>query len=129
MDFMQKTLVFLTALLHLGFLVMEMFLWKTSWGQKIFRLDSDFAVKSAVLAANQGLYNGFLCAGLIWSLCTTNAQFAMQLRIFFLICMLIAGIYGGLTANKNIFFIQALPALLALLYGFKDPIVRFFVAS
>lgn len=114
MESLQISLVFLTALLHLGFLFLEMFLWKTPKGQKIFRLDADFAEKSAVLAANQGLYNGFLSAGLIWSLCTTHPDMAFQLKIFFLSCVIIAGLYGAVTASKNIFFMQALPGLLAL---------------
>jgi len=114
MESLRNSLVFLTALLHLGFLFLEMFLWKTPKGQKIFRLEPDFAEKSAVLAANQGLYNGFLAAGLIWSLCAIDPVMAFQLKIFFLSCVIVAGFYGAVTASKNIFFLQALPGLLAL---------------
>lgn len=106
-------LVSLVAILHLGFLIMEMFLWKKPIGLKIFRIDAQFAEKSAALAANQGLYNGFLSAGLFWSLCA-NPEMAIQLKFFFLGCVVIAGIYGAVTVGKNILFIQALPAALAL---------------
>lgn len=116
MDFIQKFLVGFVAFLHLVFLSMEMFLWKTNLGQKIFRIDADFAEKSAVLAANQGLYNGFLAAGLIWSLCARNAEINFQLKIFFLTCVIVAGVYGAVTASKNILFMQALPAIIALIF-------------
>jgi len=98
------------ALSHIGFLVLEMFLWKTPTGQKVFDLTPEFAQESAVLAANQGLYNGFLAAGLIWGLLSKRTD----LKIFFLACVLIAGIFGGLTASSSILYIQALPALFAL---------------
>jgi putative membrane protein len=114
MELLQKILVGFVAFLHLGFLYLEMFLWKTPTGLKIFRLDAEFAERSAVLAANQGLYNGFLAAGLIWSLCSKNVEQAFALKIFFLTCVLVAGIYGALTASKNILFLQALPAAIAL---------------
>lgn len=116
LKFAANGMAFLTALLHLGFLVMEMFLWKTPTGQKIFRLEADFALKSAVLAANQGLYNGFLSAGLFWSLCAKDPAMAFQLKIFFLSCVIVAGVYGAATASKNILFLQALPAILAILF-------------
>ncbi|MGZ3787705.1 MAG: DUF1304 domain-containing protein [Bacteriovorax sp.] len=114
MDFVQKILVGVVAFLHLGFLYMEMFLWKTPKGQHIFHIDADFAAKSAALAANQGLYNGFLAAGLIWSLCGKNPEMNFQLKIFFLGCVIVAGIYGAISANKSILFLQALPAVAAL---------------
>lgn len=116
MEVVQKFLIGFVAFLHLGFLYMEMVLWAKPIGQKIFHLDADFAQKSAPLAANQGLYNGFLAAGLIWSLCTTDSFMALKLQIFFLTCILVAGIFGGLTASKNIFFLQALPAAVALAF-------------
>ena len=122
---LQFFLVGLTAFLHLGFMFLEMFLWKTPKGQKIFRTEADFAEKSAVLAANQGLYNGFLCAGLVWSLCNTNPEFSFQLKIFFLTCVIVAGLYGAYTASKNILFLQALPAILALFAVLASGIHKF----
>src|SRR5215213_1419663 len=104
-------LVGIVALLHVGFLVLEMFFWDHPIGRKRFGLTPEFAKESANLAANQGLYNGFLAAGLIWGLVTQSTP----IQLFFLICVLIAGIYGGLTARRTILYIQALPALLALL--------------
>ena len=98
------------ALLHLGFLVLEMFLWNKPIGRKIFKLSPEFAAESAPLAANQGLYNGFLAAGLLWSL----AGGMQSVVIFFLCCVVVAGIYGALTVSRTIFFVQALPALVAL---------------
>lgn len=115
MDILSKILVGFSAFLHLGFLYLEMFLWKTPKGIKIFRLEPEFAQKSAVLAANQGLYNGFLAAGLIWSLCTTNAEMSYQLKLFFLACVIVAGIYGAFTASKNILYLQAVPGILAMI--------------
>ncbi|MDD4975324.1 MAG: DUF1304 domain-containing protein [Bacteriovorax sp.] len=114
MEVIQKISVAFIAFLHLGFLYMEMFLWSRPQGLKIFKIDAAFALKSATLAANQGLYNGFLAAGLIWSLCATVPEQRFQLKIFFLVCVLVAGIYGGMTASRNILFLQAIPALLAL---------------
>ena len=104
----------LIALQHIGFLYLEMFLWTTPKGMKIFKLDPDFAKKSAALASNQGLYNGFLAAGLIWSLMTPDNQFSFQLRIFFLSCVLVAGIYGWITVSKTILYVQAIPAAIVL---------------
>lgn len=105
--------VFTVALLHLLFLVLEMFLWDKPAGRRILGLEADFARNSRMLAANQGLYNGFLAAGLIWSLITD--QFAFNLQVFFLGCVLIAGIFGGITSNRIIIWIQALPAMIALI--------------
>ncbi len=105
-------LVALIALLHIYFLVLEMFLWDKPYGRKTFNLSKEFASASKTLAANQGLYNGFLAAGLIWGLLLGNAGTAILL--FFLSCIVIAGIYGGLTVSKRILFIQALPAAIAL---------------
>lgn len=114
MEMLNKAATLLVALLHLGFMYMEIVLWKTPKGQKIFKIDAEFAARSATLAANQGLYNGFLAAGLIWSL-LTSGQEALHLKIFFLSCVFIAGVYGALTASKNILFLQAVPAMIALL--------------
>jgi putative membrane protein len=118
MEVIQKILIAFVAFLHLGFLYMEMFLWTRPEGLKIFKIDADFALKSATLAANQGLYNGFLATGLIWSLCARVPEQRFQLKIFFLGCVLVAGIYGGVTAGKNILWLQAAPALLALIFVF-----------
>jgi putative membrane protein len=98
------------GVLHIGFLVLEMFLWTKPIGLKTFRMTKEVAESSATLAANQGLYNGFLAAGLFWGLISGMDS----IRIFFLVCVLSAGIYGGLTANRTILYIQALPALIGL---------------
>ena len=102
-------LVVLVAVLHAYFLVLEMFLWDKPFGLKTFRNTPEFAAASKVLAANQGLYNGFLSAGLLWGL-TQGAS----VQICFLVCVVVAGVYGAATVTRKIFFIQALPALLAL---------------
>jgi putative membrane protein len=104
--------VLLVALLHLWILVLEMFLWDTPRGMKVFGTSLDFARASKVLAANQGLYNGFLAAGLLWGLSLGAAGW--QVKVFFLACVLVAGLYGGMTANRRILFVQALPAAIGL---------------
>jgi putative membrane protein len=104
-------LVGIVAILHLGFLVLEMFYWDRPLGRRIFRTTPEFSKASAVLAANQGLYNGFLAAGLIWGLVTGQ----VSVILFFLLCVIVAGIYGGFTAGRTILYIQALPAVLALI--------------
>ena len=114
LQILEVFLVAFVALSHVGFLVLEMFYWQTPKGQKIFKIDAEFAKKSAALAANQGLYNGFLAAGLFWGLIVGGVE-GQHLKIFFLTCVVIAGIYGGFTASKNIFKVQALPGFLALL--------------
>ena len=103
----------LVALLHIYFLVLEMFLWATPYGQKTFARTAKEQEDTKVLAANQGLYNGFLAAGLAWSL-FAPAAIAGPIRLFFLACVLVAGLYGGATASRKIYFVQALPAALAL---------------
>lgn len=103
------------AFIHLYILWLEMFGWTTR-GKKVFtNFDSDYFEKTKTLAANQGLYNGFLAAGLIWTLFITDNLWRENISIFFLICIVIAGIYGALTAERKIFFVQALPALIALI--------------
>ena len=102
----------LVAILHLYFLVLEMFLWTTPRGRKTFNLTSEFATASKALAANQGLYNGFLAAGLVWGIFLGSA--GNPAKIFFLAFVIIAGIYGGFTANRKILFVQALPGAIAL---------------
>jgi len=111
-----KILIVVIALLHLYFLWLEMFVWTTK-AKKVFRsLPEDLFEKTKVLAANQGLYNGFLAAGLLWSLLITNEIWSKNVAHFFLICVAIAGIYGAYSArSKKIFYVQALPALFTLL--------------
>jgi putative membrane protein len=111
MNLIANILVVLVAVLHLGFLALEMFFWDHPIGRKRFGMTPEYSKASASLAANQGLYNGFLAAGLIWGLFTDMTA----VKIFFLICVVIAGIYGSLTARRMILYIQALPALLALI--------------
>lgn len=121
MGILSTILVIIVALLHLGFLILEMFYWQKPLGLKIFKLTPSFAAESAVLAANQGLYNGFLVAGLVWALIVGlngNDILSFQLKVFFLSCVFIAGIYGSYSANMRIFFVQGLPALLALVMLF-----------
>lgn len=110
--------VLIVALMHLWFLILEMFMWQKPLGMKVFHLAPEFAEKTAALAANQGLYNGFLFAGLMWSLLSSDALEAPHLKIFFLSCVILAGIFGALTVNRKIFFVQSMPAVitLALLY-------------
>lgn len=104
--------VALMALLHVYILVLEMFLWTTPRGRKAFGLTPEFAEASRTLAANQGLYNGFLAAGLVWGLCQGPAGYGAKL--FFLGCILVAGLYGAATATRKILFIQAIPAAIGL---------------
>jgi putative membrane protein len=111
MGMVSRGLVIIVALLHAGFLVLEMFLWTGPIGQRVFALTPEFASQSAVLAANQGLYNGFLAAGLLWGAIANKRD----VMIFFLLCVLVAGVYGGLTAKMSILYVQAAPALLALI--------------
>jgi putative membrane protein len=103
----------LVAALHVYFLVLEMFLWATPAGQKAFGRTRDEQEATKVLAANQGLYNGFLAAGLVWSLVAGDV-IAIPLRTFFLGCVVVAGIYGAMTASRKILFVQALPAAIGL---------------
>jgi putative membrane protein len=114
---MQSTasvLTALVALLHLYFLVLEMFLWTTPYGRRVFGLTAEFAQASRALAANQGLYNGFLAGGLGWGLMLGADGFA--LKVFFLSCIVVAGVFGAATANRKILFVQALPGALALVF-------------
>jgi putative membrane protein len=103
-------LIGLVAQLHLVFLVLEMFLWTTRTGRRAFGLDAAFAEQSRTLAANQGLYNGFLAAGLVWGLVAWRAD----VQVFFLVCVVVAGAYGAATVSRKILVVQAVPALLAL---------------
>ena len=110
MRVVSQTLIVLVALAHVWFMVLEMFLWTGPIGQRTFGMTPEFSAASAVLAANQGLYNGFLAAGLLWGLLTGRRE----VKVFFLGCIVVAGIYGGLTAVRRILYVQALPAAVAL---------------
>ncbi|MCZ2127863.1 MAG: DUF1304 domain-containing protein [Anaerolineales bacterium] len=109
MKLIAGILIAVVAFLHLGFLYLEMFLWDKPFGRKTFRMTEERARQSKTLAMNQGLYNGFLAAGLIWGLLAGDA-----IKIFFLSCVILAGIFGAFTVNKKIFYVQAVPAILAL---------------
>lgn len=107
---LADVLVAFVALLHVGFLVLEMFFWDHHVGRQLFHLEPEFATRSASLAANQGLYNGFLAAGLFWGVFWARTD----VSIFFLSCVIVAGIYGGLSVKRSILYIQGVPALVAL---------------
>jgi putative membrane protein len=107
---LANTLIAIVSLLHIYFLVLEMFFWDKPLGLRIFNQTLEHARSSKVLAANQGLYNGFLAAGLLWGLYLG----AENIKVFFLCCVVIAGLYGAATANRRILFVQALPAAIAL---------------
>ena len=104
----------IVAAIHLYILVLEMFLWDKPQGRRAFGTTEEFARQSKVLAANQGLYNGFLAAGLVWGLIHTNPGFAFQIKAFFLLCVIVAGAYGAATVSRRILYVQAAPAALAL---------------
>ncbi|WP_151084317.1 DUF1304 domain-containing protein [Nocardioides cynanchi] len=110
MNIVADILVGLVAALHLYFLVLEMFLWTTPTGRRTFGLEAGFAEQSKSLAANQGLYNGFLVAGLVWGLAADRTD----VKVFFLACVIVAGLYGAATVSKRILLVQAVPAVLAL---------------
>lgn len=111
MRFLSHLLVLLVVMVHGWFMILEMILWNHPVGQRIFDMTPEFSAASAVLAANQGLYNGFLAVGLLWGLFAGRRD----VKVFFLACMVIAGVYGGVTAKMTILYVQALPALVALL--------------
>ncbi len=115
MHLVSQILIALVALIHLYFVYLEMFAWETA-GRRAFKgaLKPEFFTPTKVLAANQGLYNGFLVAGLVWSLLIQDAEWAKNVALFFLICVLVAGLYGATTASRKILYVQALPAALAL---------------
>lgn len=108
----SNIVVAIVALLHLWFLVLEMFLWTKPAGRRAFGLSAEFAQQSRALAANQGLYNGFLVAGLVWGLSLGDSGYSI--KGFFLACVLIAGLFGGFSVSRKILWIQALPAAVAL---------------
>ncbi|MBA8888531.1 putative membrane protein [Dokdonella fugitiva] len=112
MTTIANVLVGLVAVLHLYFLVLEMFLWTTPTGRRVFATTAEFAQASKTLAANQGLYNGFLAAGLVWGLAEGAEGF--HVKQFFLSCVIVAGLYGAWTVSRKILYVQALPAIAAL---------------
>ena len=115
MELIPKILIALIALEHIYILWLEMFAWTTPRGRKAFpSIPADQFEKTKVLAANQGLYNGFLAAGLIWSLLISDAIWSQNVSVFFLSCVVVAGLYGGMTASKKIIYIQTLPAIITL---------------
>lgn len=114
MILIANVLVALVVILHVFFLVLEMFLWDKPLGLKVFRQTPEKAEITKVLAANQGLYNGFLAAGLIWGLVHGNPAFAFQIKAYFLLCVIVAGAYGAATVSTRILLVQALPAAVAL---------------
>ena len=109
---LSNILIAVVAALHVAFMYLEMVAWDRPLGRKVFRTSAEFAAASKALAANQGLYNGFLVAGLVWGLYLGEAGFAV--KVFFLLCVIVAGVFGALTVNRRIFFVQGLPAVLAL---------------
>jgi putative membrane protein len=113
MSVLAAILIAVTALLHAWFLVLEMFLWQRPRGMRTFRTTPEVAKITATLAANQGLYNGFLAAGLVWGLFAPD-PIGFQVRVFFLGCVIVAGLYGAATVQRGILYVQALPGALAL---------------
>lgn len=115
MQIAAQIMIGLVALIHLYILWLEMFAWTTR-APKVFKtIPKDLFAPTKTLAANQGLYNGFLAAGLIWSLCITDHHWRLYVAIFFLTCVIIAGIYGAATASKKILYVQSIPALIAVI--------------
>jgi putative membrane protein len=114
MRVVATALIVVVAALHMYFLVLEMFLWRTPFGRRTFRTTAEEAESSAVLAANQGLYNGFLAAGLLWALIWFGVPGGRAVLTFFLACVIVAGIYGAATVSRRILLVQAVPAAVAL---------------
>lgn len=115
MNIFSQLIIGFIAVFHIYILWLEMFAWTTR-GRKVFKtIPADQFEKTKVMAANQGLYNGFLAAGLIWSLFITDATWSKNMALFFLTCVLVAGIFGAFTASKRIFFVQSVPAIMGLL--------------
>lgn len=108
-----NTLILVVAFIHIYILILEMFLWTTKAGMKAFNLSAEFAIQTKTMAANQGLYNGFLAAGLLWGLYLGENGF--QVKVFFLTCIMFAGLFGAVTASKKILYVQALPAIFTLI--------------
>jgi putative membrane protein len=115
MSIIAKIAIGIIAIEHIYILWLEMFAWTTR-ARKVFPLPKDLFEPTKTMAANQGLYNGFLAAGLIWSLLISNLEWSQNIALFFLGCVLVAGLYGGLTVSKRILAVQAVPALIAILF-------------
>ena len=115
MKIVAVILVGFVAVEHILFLYLEMFLWTSPRGRKVFGTTSEQAANSKALAANQGLYNGFLATGLLWGLMHPVAELGWQIQVFFLTCVLVAAIYAGVTVKRSILFVQGVPAMMALL--------------
>jgi putative membrane protein len=113
MSALATALVLVVAAIHVYIVILEMFLWRTERGRRAFGTDQDFADKSATLAANQGLYNGILVAGLVWGAIAANPV-GFQVKVFFLAAVAVAGLYGAATVNRRILFVQTVPAVVAL---------------
>jgi putative membrane protein len=111
---LSNLLIGICGILHFGFMILEMFLWSTPKGLKIFRQTRDKAEATKVLAANQGIYNGVLAVGLFWSITVQPLEWGNQVRVFFLLSVLVVGFYGAWTVSRTIFWVQAFPAALAL---------------
>lgn len=114
MELITSTIVLFVAFEHIAFLYLEMFMWTKDVGRKVFGTSKEDAETTKVLAANQGLYNGFISAGLIWGFFHSDPEFGLQITLFFLGCVIVAGVYGAITAKISILYIQAFPAALAL---------------
>lgn len=114
MNFFTSLVVGLVALFHIYFMILEMFLWTKPKGLKVFGQSLEQAEASATLAANQGLYNGFLAAGLIWGLLHPDSAIGFQVQLFFLACVVVAGFYGAFTVSRKILYVQAAPALVGI---------------
>jgi putative membrane protein len=115
MPFIPMVLVGLVALLHIYIMLLEVLWWDTPRGQKAFGLTPEFSRTTKVLAINQGVYNGFLAAGLIWGLVHPDPGFGWQIQLFFLACVAVAGIVGAVTSSRKILFIQTVPAVIAII--------------
>lgn len=115
MKFWAGFMTFIVASLHLGIMMLEMFFWDHAIGHKIFSMSAEVAASSQLLAMNQGLYNGFLGFGILWGLLSGN----QSLKVYLLLCVIVAGIFGGLTVNVNILYVQALPGFITLLLVLK----------
>ena len=116
MEIFTNILVLAIAVLHIYILVIEMWLWDRSIGLRAFNLTEEFAKSTKVLAANQGLYNGFLAVGLVWGVLHPNYDFGIQIQLFFLGCIFFAGLYGAYTAAKKILFVQTVPSSIAIVF-------------
>lgn len=113
MSILANIVVALVALLHVWFLILEMVLWDKPSGRRAFGTTAEYAAQTKVLAANQGLYNGFLAAGLCWGLVLGGVE-GMHVKLFFLACILVAGVYGGFTATRKVLWVQGLPAAIGI---------------